>query len=304
LNSAPPKYSFANNFLIGQLPENSWKDESDSSEMNLLLPLMIAPIRPFYSLFSVYGGACKRTKGTVSFFSNNQSQMHGALNTATSRMNNLVFFLVFLGRLTHEQKLTARNKIKVNMDQYTRLLQWMIINNNDTFQDVDLDNPSIPIIVDRNDDKSENLHDQSIDKETENKFDVSFYFPSNDTPTESSAGFDSSDAFLQAVLTGNTPSMYLFGKNFVQDIRLKLEKVFPITFPFGVGGPDAERENKVSYVNCLEQYRNLCLPNMHRDDIILISHHLKNRFISYKYGKCRQQFHKMINTVSITIKWS
>jgi hypothetical protein len=82
--------------------------------------------------------------------------------------------------------------------------------------------------------------------------------------------------------------MYLFGKNFVQDTRMKLEKVFPITFPFGVGGPDAERENNVSYVNCLEHYRNLCLPNMHRDDIILISHHLKNRIISYNYAmiKC------------------
>ena len=33
VNSAPPKYSFADNFVIGILPDNAWKAENDRSEM-------------------------------------------------------------------------------------------------------------------------------------------------------------------------------------------------------------------------------------------------------------------------------
>ena len=288
IHSAPPKYSFSNNFLIGQLPNNAWKNENDTCEMNILLPLMIAPIRPFSYLFSVHGGACKRMKGTVSLFSNNQSQMHGAFDAVRSRLNNLVFFLVFLGRLTNEQKLLARNKIKVNTDQYIRLLKWMIENNSKQFYDIDINNPSIPIVMDRNDDTSTNLHDESVDKNTETKFDFQFYFPSNDTPTETAAGFENSSTFLRAVISGNTPTMYLFGNNFVSDVNLKLESVFPIAFPFGVGGPDTHRENKVSYEECLRHYRDLCLSAMHKEDIILMSYHLVNRILSYKLAilKC------------------
>ena len=48
------------------------------------------------------GGACKRIKGNVSLFSNNQAEMNGAVEAIRSRMNNLVFFLVFRGRMTNE----------------------------------------------------------------------------------------------------------------------------------------------------------------------------------------------------------
>ena len=78
--------------------------------------------------------------------------------------------------------------------------------------------------------------------------------------------------------------MYLFGNNFVSDINLSLEKVFPIAFPFGIGGPGVHRENKMSYEECLRHYRDLCIPAMHKDDIILVSNHLLNRILSFKYA--------------------
>ena len=79
------------------------------------------------------------------------------------------------------------------------------------------------------------------------------------------AGFDSKDSFLQAVLSGNTPTMYLFVKKFVSDVHLNLEKFFPTVFPFGLGGPSSPRENKVSYEECLRRYRDLCIPAMHKE---------------------------------------
>ena len=153
-----------------------------------------------------------------------------------------------MGRLTAEQKLVARNRIKVNTNQYKRLLQWMITNNQSVFNGINIDNPPIAIVIDKNDNTSYNLHDPSIgDTRTESQYDFCFYYPLTDTPTEQMAGFDSRYSFFQALLSGNTSTMHLFGKKFVSDVHLNLEKVFPTVFPFGLGGPSSPRENKVSY---------------------------------------------------------
>ena len=67
------------------------------------------------------------------------------------------------------QKLITRNKIKVNIDQYTRLLNWMIANNPKTFGDIDVNNPPVPAIFDKNDDSTENLRDPaSVDRDVVN----------------------------------------------------------------------------------------------------------------------------------------
>jgi len=279
--SSPPKFSFANNFLIGLLPDDAWKTH-ETEQMNILLPLMIAPIRPFYYLFSINGGACKRMQGTVTFFSNAQSEMIGGLEALSNRVKNIIFFIVFQGRMTLEQKVIARNKVKVNYTQYKKLLQWMISNNQSIFKNIDLSNITIPTIIDRNDDTSQNLHDESRDPQVESQFDIRFYYPSTDSPSTSTGGFDSKESFLKAVLSGSTPTMYVYGKNFVSDINLKLESVLPMAFPFGIGGPGVKRENHVSYEECLRHYRNLCLPALHRDDVILVSYHLLNRILSFK----------------------
>jgi len=50
VKSASPKYSFANNFLIGRLPDDAWKASNETCEMNILLPLMISPIRVLRAL--------------------------------------------------------------------------------------------------------------------------------------------------------------------------------------------------------------------------------------------------------------
>ena len=109
-----------------------------------------------------------------------------------------------------------------------------------------------------------------------------FYYPSTDSPSTSTGGFESKESFLRAVLSGTTPTMYVYGKNFVSDVNLKLESVLPIAFPFGVGGPGVKRENHVSYEECLRHYRNLCLPSLHKDDVILVTYHLLNRILSFK----------------------
>jgi len=95
-------------------------------------------------------------------------------------------------------------------------LQWIITNNQSACNGINIDNPPIPIVIDKNDNTSNNLHDPSIDTRTESQYDFCFYYPSIDTPTEQMACFDTRDSFLQAVLSGNTPTMYLFGKKFVR----------------------------------------------------------------------------------------
>jgi hypothetical protein len=126
------------------------------------------------------------------------------------------------------------------------------------------------------------LNDQSADPQTESQFDIRFYYPSTDSPSTTTGGFDCKDSFLRAVLSGTTPTMYVYGKNFVSDVNLKLESVLPMAFPFGLGGPGVNRDNHVSYEECLRHYRSLCLPALHKDDVILVTYHLLNRILSFK----------------------
>ena len=60
----PPKYSIANGFLIGHIP-NTVMEESDITE---LVSAMIAPIRPFSYALTFSGGALKTLKGHHTFF--------------------------------------------------------------------------------------------------------------------------------------------------------------------------------------------------------------------------------------------
>ena len=70
--SPPPKYSIANGFAIGHIPE-SLENVSD------LVSLMIAPVRPFAYVIAFNGGSHKRLKGNVMFFDNNISQIQSVM---------------------------------------------------------------------------------------------------------------------------------------------------------------------------------------------------------------------------------
>ena len=55
----PPKYAFANGLLIGYLPDEAWKTSTNSLFCEILTQV-IAPSRPYYFVYSLLGGKCKK----------------------------------------------------------------------------------------------------------------------------------------------------------------------------------------------------------------------------------------------------
>ena len=92
----PPKYSIANGFAIGSLP-----DEMSISD---LVSLMIAPIRPFSYVISYGGGSYKKLKGVVTFFENSPDKMGSALQDFSSVSQNPNVYIILCGRMTPKQK--------------------------------------------------------------------------------------------------------------------------------------------------------------------------------------------------------
>ena len=279
----PPKYSISNGFAIGSLPE-------EMSELNDLVALMIAPIRPFSYVISYGGGSHKKLKGVVTFFENSPEYMASALQSFSSVSNNPNIYCILCGRMTPKQKQMARLRSRVNINQYLSLYNWMK-KNNKTFEELpELSDVPKPIVIE--DTPNQSNTDEERDPEREQSFDFKYYFPSLGEPDQENGAYDDKDAFASAVLKGQTPVLMLHPKNYFGDKNLHLPSIFPLQFPFGFGGFKDERPVKVSEIECLKHYMRLSSPSFRRQDFVLVSCHIYHRIRSFQtaYIKCQAKF--------------
>ena len=95
------------------------------------------------------------------------------------------------------------------------------------------------------------------------------YFSSgSQNPTEYASVFDNSAEFLQSILENNTPTMLIYGGNYIKGHELRLEDAFPIQFPFGIGGLHTTRRVPVSSQCCIhKQTTSQCLCLLRSDHI-------------------------------------
>jgi len=89
-------------------------------------------------------------------------------------------------------------------------------------------------------------------------------------PNTDSGIFKSQEAFATAMLNGTTPTLLFHGGEFVKGHKIPMHSMFPIQFPFGLGGLEMKRPTKISEEECLRHYMNLSLPQFHRQDFILV----------------------------------
>ena len=101
--------------------------------------------------------------------------------------------------------------------------------------------------------------------------------------------YDSQQAFASAILKGTVPTLLFHGGDFCSSKDTPIEKIFPIQFPFGLGGVEQKRKTKVSAIECLRHYLRLSLPQFHRQDFILVVLGMYHRIKSFTTGlvKCR-----------------
>ena len=108
--------------MIGHLPEE-FKDISD------IIASMISRVRPFAYILSFQGGQNKKLKGTFTFFDNNIKQTEGVMSDIQTRIPNNVLYCVMCGRFTPDQRKLARQRARVNTEEFMRLYNWMRENN-------------------------------------------------------------------------------------------------------------------------------------------------------------------------------
>ena len=118
----PPKFSIANGFAIGHLPDE-FNDISD------IIASMISRVRPFAYILSFQGGQNKKLKGTFTFFDNNIKQTEGVINDIQNRIPNNVIYCVMCGRFTPEQRVVARQRARVDTKEFMNLFIWLKANN-------------------------------------------------------------------------------------------------------------------------------------------------------------------------------
>jgi hypothetical protein len=118
----PPKYSIANGFAIGAIPETiEFKDNEDEqmssmktvlehhdkdgnvtqikeSKITSIMAAAVSPVRPYAYIFAYHGGQHKSLMGNVQFFETSQTKLAGALNFLNQSGMTSNIYVVLTGR--------------------------------------------------------------------------------------------------------------------------------------------------------------------------------------------------------------
>ena len=129
----PPKFAIANGFVIGSFPteierntDNGKKKKMkiDSSELTDLMKAMVAPIRPYGSIFSFTGGCQKCIRGNYQFFEMDQNRLGGVIHQLNKSGIGEHIYCVLCGRMTPDQKKIARQRSKVDTTLFIDIMNW------------------------------------------------------------------------------------------------------------------------------------------------------------------------------------
>ena len=289
----PPKWSIANGFAFGSIPQSLKIKNVDGEEhfqsiedhdISDIISAALSIQRPFGYVFAYYGGAHQSIKGQVSFFEMDQSHIGGVVNHFRSKSALQHILCTICGRMTKDQKKLARSWSVLNTELYLALLNFLI-ENHEGYSDVtppdDIEQPQF-----LQDPPSSNNTNSSTNRSVEVANDGNeFTFASSRSPNESNSVYKNNAEFTIAVLNHQSPKMLLSGGKYVNSgTELKLECVFPTVFPFGIGGPNMNRPVNVSNKACLQHYLRISLPQFMRSNFILVINNLYNRLLSYQSG--------------------
>jgi hypothetical protein len=131
----PPKFAFANGFVIGSFKHEikfinkegqrvTRKVEDD--ELTDTLKAMVAPLRPFGCVFAYSGGAQKSLRGNYQFFEMDQNRLGGVMNQLNQAGIGEHIYCTLCGRMTPDQKQIVRKRSRVDTQLYIDILTWFV----------------------------------------------------------------------------------------------------------------------------------------------------------------------------------
>ena len=311
----PPKFAIANGFVIGHIPRNKLiyqdanneyiplpQDFDPDKHLDDLICAAISPVRPYGYVHAYQGGSQKSITGHFSFFSVDQSHVGGVLNKYKNVGDSVMqtsknIFVVLCGRMTPKQKKIIKDKSIMDTRLFLHLLNWFVRESGHRgFKDVTPPDECPDMVAFMRDEDTENNTDDPIDDHVECKMEGKTYYFSDDlnNPNTKTSFYDATEQFVSAMLNNTDPTMLMYGGSYLKSHEIHLEDVFPIQFPFGLGGPNpnCSRKVPVSEEACMRHYMRLSLKQFMRPDFILVCYHLLCRCESYTTGliKCKSDY--------------
>jgi hypothetical protein len=310
----PPKHAIANGFAIGYIPSELWicgkenpREFGISDELiSDMMHAAVAIQRPYSYVFAFVGGAHKSVVGQYSFFETNQEHLSNVMHMYQLTGANDHILVVLAGKFTPQQKEIARREATLDTRMYLNLIEWLAKTaKHKGFKDMVLPTEcDMPQVVE---DFGSNSTDEPCEPATENVFQGgTFNFASTQDPSENTGVFKDPTAFKIAMLNQQSPLALVSGGRYISSGReLLLELIFPLVFPFGLGGLKTKRPTQISELEILKHYTRLSLKQFMRGHVILVINHMYNRIKSYKSGilTCRstkiygRPFGEVISTI-------
>ena len=64
-----------------------------------------------------------------------------------------------------------------------------------------------------------------------------YYFSTAQDPSQHTSVYGSFDIFALAMFQHSVPTLLAYGGTYAKNADIKIENIFPLSFPFGIGGP-------------------------------------------------------------------
>jgi hypothetical protein len=133
----PPKCAIANGFVIGSMPKVIQLTTADGEqkakviaehELSDLLKAMMAPVRPYGSIFSYSGGAQKSLRGNYRFFEMDQNRIVGVINQLNKSGIGEHIYCVLCDKMTPDQKRIVREWSTLDTELFIDIITWFVQN--------------------------------------------------------------------------------------------------------------------------------------------------------------------------------
>jgi hypothetical protein len=218
---SPPKFAIANGFVNGSFPrEVKWiTSNSDTKkriikdhEVTDILKAMMAPVRPYVSIFTYTGGAQKSIRGSFQFFEMDQNRIAGVIHQLNKSGFGEHIYCVLCGRMTANQRRIVRERSKADTQLFIDIMTWFVQQSGHP----GFNNTSIPhecpqpLLVE--DKATTNNTDYSFDKTIETMYKGgTYYFSSAQDPSETTSVYGSSKRFALAMFQCSAPTLLAYG---------------------------------------------------------------------------------------------
>ena len=268
----PPRFGISNGWVIGYIPRSVVDDIDD------LLASMISHVRFFSYVFTYIAGAHKAIKGHHTFFLNDPEHIGATFNYLRESGARKDVYVMLCGRMTPSQRDIARKKCKLDSEKYMKVLNWLI-ENHPSYRDVTAPQEAPSPVPLSGFSSTQNNTDQSNPSTAnlEKSFEGSrFTFAPANQPTENTGTCTNESDFIFSLLQEKEPTLIFHGGDRIGSHKVKLENMFPIQFPFGIGGLQ-KRPTHVAPQEILRHYARLSLPQFHRADFILVIYAMYQR---------------------------